>query len=196
MSKTMKVNLSYRQILDAIGSMKTDEKIAFLRDLCIKCNYNDSRAKVQDLERMLEEKSQSLAEAYTALKVLLKHREEDRATIEEQLSMNLKTIISPYLIQLKNTDLNDKQMAYLEIIENQIHDIKSPFVRTFLFSDLTPREIQIAFLVKEGKTTQEITDLLNISAKTCDFHRKNLRKKFGIVNNKTNLRSYLASLSE
>jgi DNA-binding CsgD family transcriptional regulator len=36
---------------------------------------------------------------------------------------------------------------------------------------------------------------LNISATAVDFHRKNLRSKFGIKNKRTNLRSYLASLS-
>jgi DNA-binding CsgD family transcriptional regulator len=75
--------------------------------------------------------------------------------------------------------------------------IVSPFLRTLSSSylDLTPRETQIATLDKDGNTTKEITDHLNISATAVDFHRKNLRSKFGIKNKRTNLRSYLASLS-
>ena len=146
----------------------------------------------------LEMKSQSLEEANTALKVLLKHREEDKGTLEEQVLINVKKLVFPYLEDLKRLKLNDKQRARVEIIEKHLHEIVSPFLRSLSSSylNLTPREIQIANLVKEGKTTKEITELLNISATAVDFHRKNLRSKFGIKNIKTNLRSHLSSLSQ
>jgi DNA-binding CsgD family transcriptional regulator len=85
----------------------------------------------------------------------------------------------------------------VEIIEAHLNDIISPFLRnlTSAYLNLTPREIEVASLVKEGKTTKEITELLNISATAVDFHRKNLRSKFGIKSKKTNLRSYLTSVS-
>ena len=88
-------------------------------------------------------------------------------------------------------------MAQVDIIEQNIREIVSPFLRnlTSTYLDLTPREIQIANLVKEGKTTKEMTDILNISATAVDFHRKNLRAKFGIKNKKTNLMAFLSSLS-
>ena len=75
--------------------------------------------------------------------------------------------------------------------------IVSPFLRnlTSNYLELTPREIQVANLVKEGKTTKEMTEILNISATAVDFHGKNLRSKFGIKNKKTNLLAFLSSLS-
>jgi len=148
-------------------------------------------------ELELKAKSEGLEEANTALKVLLKHREEDKATLEEQVLGNVKKLILPYLLELKHTKLSDAQTAHLETIEEHLRDIVSPFLRSLSSSylSLTPREIQIAALVKDGKTTKEITDLLNISATAVDFHRKNLRSKFDIKNKSTNLRSYLASLS-
>ena len=151
--------------------------------------------KKRELE--LQMKSQSLEEANTALKVLLKHREEDKIALEEQVSVNVKKLVLPYLEDLKHSKLKDNQLACADIIEKHLHEIVSPFLRNLSSSylDLTPREIQIAGLVKDGKTTKEITDLLNISATAVDFHRKNLRSKFGIKNKKTNLRSYLSSLS-
>ena len=148
-------------------------------------------------EQALELKTRSLEEANTALKVLLKHREEDKAALEEQVLTNVRKLIFPYLENLKHLQLNEQQAAQVKIIEENLKNIVSPFLHnlTSSYLELTPREIQIANLVKEGKTTKEITDILNISATAVDFHRKNLRAKFGIKNKTTNLMAFLTSLS-
>ncbi|MEN6319713.1 MAG: PAS domain S-box protein [Syntrophaceae bacterium] len=148
-------------------------------------------------EQELEMKSQSLEEANTALKVLLKHREEDKTTLEEQVLTNVRKLVLPYLEKLKHLRLNDSQMAHVEIIESHLHDVVSPFLRTLTskYLSLTPREIQVATLIKEGKTTKDITEVINISATAVDFHRKNIRLKLGIKNTKANLRSYLLTLT-
>ena len=62
------------------------------------------------------------------------------------------------------------------------------------YSNLTPKEIQVAGLVKEGKTTKEIAELMISTTDAIEFHRKSLRKKLGLKNTKSNLRSYLLSL--
>lgn len=148
-------------------------------------------------EQALELKSRSLGEANTALKVLLQHREEDKATLEQQVLANVRKLLLPHLENLKHLNLNENQAAQVKIIEGNLKKIVSPFLRnlTSSYLDLTPREIQVADLVKEGKTTKEMTEILNISTTAVDFHRKNLRSKFGIKNKKTNLMAFLSSLS-
>jgi PAS domain S-box-containing protein len=148
-------------------------------------------------EQELELKSQSLEEANTALKVLLKHREEDKSNLQEHVLANVKKLVLPYVENMRHYKLNEYQLAQLDIIESHLNDIISPFLHnlTSTYLGLTPREIQVANLVKEGKTTKEITELLNISSTAVDFHRKNLRAKFGIKNQKSNLRAYLLSLA-
>ncbi|MCK9197351.1 MAG: response regulator [Syntrophales bacterium] len=148
-------------------------------------------------EQALELKSRSLEEANTALKVLLKHREEDKATIEEQVQANVRKLVFPYIENLKRLKLNDNQMSQVRMIEANLQEIVSPFLRnlTSAYLCLTPREIQVANLVKDGRTTKEMTDILNISATAIDFHRKNLRSKLGIKNKRNNLRSYISSIS-
>lgn len=155
------------------------------------------RQEKQAAVQALELKTRSLEEANTALKVLLKHREEDKAALEEQVLTNVRKLIFPYLENLKHLKLNEQQAAQVNIIEENLKNIVSPFLHnlTSSYLELTPREIQIANLVKEGKTTKEITDILNISATAVDFHRKNLRAKFGIKNKTTNLMAFLSSLS-
>jgi DNA-binding CsgD family transcriptional regulator len=57
-------------------------------------------------------------------------------------------------------------------------------------------QIQIADLVKAGKSTKEISELLNLSDRAIEFHRNNIRNKLGLKNKKINLQSYLLSLSQ
>jgi FixJ family two-component response regulator len=51
---------------------------------------------------------------------------------------------------------------YLDIIKSNLEDVIAPFLRRLFskYSDLTPKEIQIAGFVKDGKTTKEIAELL------------------------------------
>jgi PAS domain S-box-containing protein len=147
-------------------------------------------------EKQLEIKTKNLEEANTALRVLLNSREEDKIEVENKVLVNVKRLIEPYLSKLKNSGLDERQATYLEILESNLKDIVSPFA-TRLSSEylgLTPKEIQVASLVKEGKTTKEIAELLNSSVSAIRFHRENVRKKIGLTNQKANLRSRLLSL--
>jgi len=148
-------------------------------------------------EEELNIKSLSLEEANTALKVLLKRGEQDKNELEEKVLSNIKELALPYLEKLKQSNLNEKQLMYLQILESNLNDIISPFLQKLSsqYLNLTPTEIQVANLVREGKSTKEIADLLHISKRAIEFHRNNIRDKLGLKQAKTNLRSYLLSLS-
>lgn len=148
-------------------------------------------------EQALELKTRSLEDVNTALKVLLKHREEDKAAMEEHVLTNIRKLVLPYVDNLKHLNLTESQMAQVKIIETNLLEIVSPFLRniTSTYLNLTPREIQVANLIKEGRTTKEMTDILHISTTAIDFHRKNLRSKLGIKNKRNNLRTYISSFS-
>ena len=148
-------------------------------------------------EKELKANSINLKEANTALKILLKRREEDRAELEEKVLSNINELIKPYLEKLKKGNLTANQKAYVSILESNINDIVSPFIQRLSakYLKLTPTEIQVTNLIKQGKTTKEIADIMNLAPSTINFHRDNVRIKTGIKNTKTNLRTYLLSLS-
>lgn len=145
----------------------------------------------------LEKNAANLEEANAALKILLKRRDEDKIELEEKVVLNVSELIKPYLEKLKNGKLSDKQKAYLDIMELNLNDIVSPFLHglSSKFLRLTPTEVQITNLVKQGKTTKEIAEIMHLAKSTIDFHRDNIRKKFGIKNKQTNLKIYLLSIS-
>jgi DNA-binding CsgD family transcriptional regulator len=147
-------------------------------------------------EELIDQK-QSLEETNIAMKVLLKQREEDRLELEKKVLNNVKDLVLPYVEKLKNSRLKTKDRTLVEIIDTHLQDIISPLLQRFVNARilLTPQEMQVASLVKDGKTSKEIADVLNISETTVNFHRKNLRVKFGLRNKRTNLRSYLLSIS-
>jgi len=151
---------------------------------------------LKNREAELEIKSTNLEEVNTALKILLKERENDKFELEEKILSNVKELIFPYIEKLKKSRLDSSHMTYVNIIDTNLNDIVSPFLQKMAlkFAHLTPTEIQIANLIKGGSTTKEISMTLNISSGAINFHRNNIRKKLGLNKSKVNLRSYLVSL--
>jgi len=147
-------------------------------------------------ETELEIQKRSLEEANTALKVLLKRGEEDRKELEEKVVSNVQQLVTTYVIKMKETSLDARQRQYMEIIESNLSEVVSPFARSLSsdFFHLTPKEIEVANLVKIGKTTKEIAEIMSSSASVINFHRKNIRKKMGINKKKINLQAYLMNI--
>ena len=178
----------------------------FARDMTLHVNGRKELRKTRDeLEisverrtRELREKTENLEEINTALKVLLKQRDEDKNDLEEKVVSNVKELVLPYLDKLKRRAAHDQKLkTYISVLETNVNSLISPFSHKLSskFYNLTSREIAVAKLIKDGKRTKEIAGLLNASIKTIETHRLNIRKKLGLTNKKANLRTYLLSLS-
>lgn len=149
------------------------------------------------MELALRESAENLNEVNSALKALLRHRDEDRKEFEEAVLLNVKNLILPYFEKLKGSKLENNQKTWLDILETQLREITSPLARklTFQQMNLTPTEIRVAALVRDGKTTKEIADTLGSSEKSISVHRNHIRGKLGLHGQRANLVAYLTSLS-
>ncbi len=153
---------------------------------------------LRNAEKKLRVDAEQLEESNTALKVLLKQRNQDRDEFENNIMSNVKNLIIPYLEKLKIHRTMPDELDYLAIIESNLNAIISPFSArlSFQYMNFTPREIMLANLIKDGKQDKDIMEILNISLDTVKAHRKNIRRKLSINNKKINLRSKLMSLSQ
>ncbi len=149
-----------------------------------------------ELERKVQERTVSLEETNIAMKVLLETRNEDRVDTGRRLLSHINNLVLPYLERLRAPGLPEPQSTHLEIAETNLREIIAPFTEHagVRMKSLTPSEIQVANLVRQGKTSKDIATLLHLSAETVDTHRKNIRRKLGIRRKKTNLRTFLASI--
>jgi len=148
-------------------------------------------------EQELKDKAHDLEEMNAALRVLLNKRDDDKIEIEEKIQLNVKELIQPYLDNLKDTPLTTRQTTLLGIIATNLAEIISPFAHNFasIKYRFTPQEIKIASLIRQGKKTKDIAELMSLSTRTIEFHRTKIREKIGLQSQKDSLQSHLLSLS-
>lgn len=174
---------------------KSEEELRNARDYLEK----SVRARTKELKktnRMLNEKSRSLEEANIALRVLLSKKDEAQKEVEERMFVNIRDLIVPVLNKMRVSRLTDTQKAYADLIESNLNHIMTHFsINIFSkYHKLSPTEIQIATLIREGKTTKEIAEMLSLAPSTIHTHRDSIRKKLQIKNKKLNLRAQLIAM--
>ncbi len=163
----------------------------------------EQRVKARTLELsvanlQLNEKTKNLEESNTALEVRLKERAEDKYAIEEKVLHNIKELVEPYLNKLNKSGLDSRQKILSGAIETNLKEIISSFSHRLSsrYFNLSHLELQVANFVKQGKATKEIAEIMRLSTKTIESHRKNIRRKLNLTNTKTNLKAYLLSQPE
>jgi DNA-binding CsgD family transcriptional regulator len=157
--------------------------------------YKEAEAALRESERELKVNATNLEEVNAALRVSLKRVEEDKKELEDKVRLNVQQLIQPYLERLKAAGLSERQRGHLDKLEANLNAIMSPFTQKLLSDHPrpTPAELQIADLIRQGKSSKEIAGDLGLSSRTVETHRRNMRNKLGIKGKKDNLRSYLLS---
>ena len=147
-----------------------------------------------ELESKLQERTTDLLESNAALNVLLKKREEDKNTLSEQIVSNASKLVEPFLDRLQEAGLTTQQKTLVDILRTNIQELTSPFTAQFSAKlvRLTPAELQVANMVKQGKRSKEIAEIMRLSPGTVNIHRKNIRKKLEISHQKANLQALLS----
>jgi DNA-binding CsgD family transcriptional regulator len=150
--------------------------------------------------RLIAVVHQEMPKDYSIMSGLAQGTEREEASTSEDLSKEFKfyallenkiipffRLIMPHLpSELKNTLLD---------LEREVRDALFEEAKKYHpLSGLSLREAQVALLVKEGKSSEEIAKVLGLSKSAVDFYRKRLRKKFGLKGKKERLSDYLKDI--
>ncbi|MFC1580246.1 helix-turn-helix transcriptional regulator [Thermodesulfobacteriota bacterium] len=147
---------------------------------------------LQEMNKQLTLEQKALQEANTALRNVLARIEEEKQEIYMDIQANVDKILMPILHAMA-LDLPQTHRKYTELLRINLEEIASPFVshlsKTYL--SLTPTEVNICNMIRNGLRTKEIARIRGISVATVNRHREHIRKKLKISNSDINLMTYL-----
>jgi DNA-binding CsgD family transcriptional regulator len=149
-------------------------------------------------ESRLNQLVQECGNLKIAVDVIMNSVNEKQGEIKRNYCRNIEELVFPMLDIIKAASSKSQQKAALDILENNLQTITDSFSQVLGADkyELTQREIQIANLIRLGKTTKQISDILNLSCKTVDYHRMNIRKRLDICNTKDDLRAHLLEVTK
>lgn len=147
-------------------------------------------------EALLAMEANRLKEANSALRLMLRQHETDKKELQESVCSNILHLINPTLERLRQVATGTRQQELLIQIESLLNDIVFPFTRQISspLIGLTPSEVRVASLIREGRRTKEISAELHLSENTISSYRHKIRRKLRLLGKKVNLQSYLKSL--
>lgn len=188
-------NGEYRWMLSRGQVVERDAHGMALRMMGTLTDITLMKAFEAELEKKLLERTTDLSESNAALNVLLKKREEDKNLLSEQIVSNASKLVEPLLDRLSETRLSEQQKTLMDLLRTNINELTTPFASHFSSKlvRLTPAELQVANMVKQGKRSKEIAEIMHLSPGTVNIHRKNIRKKLEISHQKANLQTLLSN---
>ena len=144
-------------------------------------------------EEKLREQKLALEEKNIALREVIAQIEIEKIRLKEDIENNVNIVLSPILEKLK---LGTDRLKHINLLEHYIEKITSSFGSKITRVDvkLTSREIEVCNMIKSGLPSKDISSLLNISYRTVEKHRENIRHKLEIANKDVNLATFLREL--
>jgi len=145
----------------------------------------------------LRKQTAELEKKNIALREIVSQIELEKKALQDQIRLNIELTVLPLLNKLNNPNAPPETWkSYLRVAQQNLEDISCSFTRKVVEDRvrLSPRELEICNLIKNGLTSKEIAALLQISLLTVERHRHNARKKLCIDKKKINLASFLRDL--
>lgn len=140
----------------------------------------------------LRSEQQALKEKNIALSEILSHMERDREKYRHELCEAISQLFDPVMEKLRSEGgrLSEKELALLDnamksVIGKDLNQFRDKFAR------LSPREMEICEMIRDGQSSKDIAEALSVSLTTVHKHREMIRKKLRIQNRDINLAAYL-----
>lgn len=147
---------------------------------------------VQEANRLLTVEREALRESNAALRAVLARIGEEKQDMRRDIRENVEKVLFPILDAVE-VELPANKRAYVGLLRRNLRDIAEPFTRHLAPAEdrLTPAEVAVCSMIRNGLRTKEIARLRGISAATVCRHREHIRRKLGLSNRAMNLTTYL-----
>ena len=151
-----------------------------------------SESDLLEAHRAIQKEHHALQEANVALRAVLSRLEEDKREIRSSIAANIQRIIMPVVFELE-LEVTGRHRSYVTLLRQTLQEIASPFLTEMArhHLELTPVELAVSTMIRNGLSTKEIAKLRCISPATVRRHRENIRRKLGLRSRKINLATYL-----
>jgi DNA-binding CsgD family transcriptional regulator/FtsZ-binding cell division protein ZapB len=149
---------------------------------------------LQEKNRQLTLERTAIQETNQALRAVMARIEEEKQEIYKNIQANVDKVVMPILNALM-LELPKIHRNYVELVKTQLDEITSPFIKklSHQFHSLTPTEVEICNLIRNGLRTKEIAEMRKVSLATINRHREHIRRKLKITHSDVNLTTYLQS---
>jgi DNA-binding CsgD family transcriptional regulator len=149
---------------------------------------------LQETNRQLTLEHNALQESNTALRTVMARIEQEKQEIRQDINVNVEKILMP-ILQALTLQLPPAQKKYVEMLKTNLEEITSPFTNQLSVSyhSMTPTEIAICNMIRNGMRTKEIAEARSVSEATIHRHREKIRRKLKITNQDVNLATFLQS---
>jgi len=185
-----------RELEEKVNAQTVDlrQANAALEETVVKLRKSEQRLIASQEE--VSAKATDLEGTTIALRQLFKKNEQDQKDMRDKVLFSVNEMIKPYIEKLKKCTLDEDAQVCVNVVESNLEEIAAPFMRTLAYKyfRLSPQEIHIANLIKQGKSTKQIAELLNLTSRGIEFHRDKIRAKIGIKHSKAQLHEVLHNL--
>ncbi|HON55551.1 MAG TPA: LuxR family transcriptional regulator [bacterium] len=178
-----KIYLKY-QIKKAVSNLSIDLKK-------IKDKNDINEKEIARLTEITDQQKQNIDSNNIMLQEIIKKYENDIKLLKEDLFNKLNFMLIPIIDNFKTVSEKNKEQL-INMAKKTIEDICIETGINIISGEnnLTPRELEICNYIKNDLSNKEIAALLNISIKSVEKHRENIRKKLGITYQNVNLKDF------
>jgi PAS domain S-box-containing protein len=170
------------------------------RDLELKKTVRALESKRRELSLLKiegEKISNELLETNNAISILARNMNDHRLEAEKSIAGTINSKIMPIVENLRKQAKPDDLKIGLDILDAHLQTLAKELMGEMnTLAKLTPSEMQVATMIKNGLKSREIAERFYISLQTVKTHRRNIRKKLNIHAPGASLTSYLRSIME
>ena len=172
-----------------------DHQHQFRGSLAVITDITQRKKTEERLRRMsteLLDEREALKDKNIALRQVLDHLEDEKKAFRHRVSSEIQDQLIPVLRHLKDIAGPREEKRIDSVIDN-LETLLSQNIDDFenLYLTLTPREMEICEMIRNGLSSKDMSEVLNLSLLTVHKHRESIRKKLKLNNKEINLSSYL-----